>query len=116
MRNIVGAVFVLTLFSVPSNLMAQQIAADTIRLPAPLTAETLANFSAEERAELLSRLSDEQARALLSEYLKAGAGPTADAPNSAIEQLEAQSERFQENFIAALRAAPQLPHCPCARL
>ncbi|MCK5624020.1 MAG: mechanosensitive ion channel, partial [Alphaproteobacteria bacterium] len=91
--------------------MAQQIAADTMP-PAPPTAETLADLSAEERAELLSRLSDEQARALLSEYLKAGAGPTADASDSAIEQLEAQSERFQESFIGALMSAPQLPQLP----
>lgn len=111
MRNIVGAVFVLILLSVPTNLMAQQIAADTMP-PAPPTAETLADLSAEERAELLSRLSDEQARVLLSEYLKAGAEPTADASDSAIEQLEAQSERFQESFIAALMSAPQLPHLP----
>ncbi len=111
MRNTVGAVFVLVLLSVPTNLMAQQIAADTMP-PAPPTAETLANLSAEERAELLSRLSDEQARALLSEYLKAGAEPTTDASDSAIEQLEAQSERFQANFVAALSSAPQLPWIP----
>jgi hypothetical protein len=72
----------------------------------------MATLSAEERAELLSRLSDEQARVLLSEYLKAGAEPTADASDSAIEQLEAQSERFQESFIAALMSAPQLPQLP----
>ncbi len=111
MRNTVGAVFVLVLLSVPTSLMAQQIAADTMP-PAPPTAETLANLSAGERAELLSRLTDEQARALLSEYLQADAGPTADASDSAIEQLEAQSERFQETVIAALRSAPQLPRIP----
>jgi small-conductance mechanosensitive channel len=111
MRKTIGAVFVLVLLSVPTNLTAQQITADTMP-PAPPTAETLTNLSAEERAELLSRLSDEQARALLWEYLKAGAGPTADASDSAIEQLEAQSERFQENLIAILGSAPQLPQVP----
>lgn len=111
MLSIVGAISVLIFLSVPSSPMAQQISADTMP-SVPPTAETLTNLSAKERAELLSRLSDEQARALLSDYLKAGAGPTAGASESAIEQLEALSERFQENFIAALRSAPRLPQIP----
>lgn len=111
MRKTFCAIFVLVLLSGPTHLLAQQIAAETVPSSAP-TAETMATLSAEERAELLSRLSDEQARALLSEYLKAGAEPTADASDSAIEQLEAQSERFQESFIAALMSAPQLPQLP----
>ena len=49
--------------------------------------ETFADLSAEERAELLSRLTDEQARAVLSEYLTASAGPTADAADSATRTL-----------------------------
>jgi small-conductance mechanosensitive channel len=111
MRNTVGAIFVLIILSVPSSLMAQLFIADTVPADAP-TAETLANLSAEERAELLSRLSDEQARALLSEYLKADAGPTADATDSPIEQLEERGELFRANFIAALKTAPQLPQVP----
>ncbi len=111
MRNIVSAIFVLVLLSVPPNVLAQQITADATPPISP-TAESLATLSAAERAELLSRLSDEQARALLSAYLKAGAGSRADAAESAIEQLEAQSERFQENFAAALSAVPQLPLLP----
>ncbi len=111
MRNIAGAIFALIFLSVPSSLMAQQFTADPTP-PVPPTAETLENLSAEERAELLSRLSDEQARALLSEYLKAGAGPRADASESAIEQLEERGELFRANFIAVLKTAPQLPQVP----
>ena len=111
MRNIAGALFVLILLSVPTNLMAQQIAADTA--PAlPPTAELLATLSAEERAELLSRLTDEQVRILLSEYLKAGAEPAADLSSSAIEQLEERGALFRTNFVAVLNAAPQLPQVP----
>lgn len=110
MRNPAFFILLFCVLILPTDLFAQPTAPE----PAPLaaTAETLATLSAEERAELLSRLSDEQARVLLSEYLKAGAGPTVDGSDSAIEQLEAQSERFQENFIATLRSAPQLPQLP----
>ncbi len=111
MRNIVGAILAMLLLSVPSTAMAQQVADDTTP-PVAANLETLASLSAQERAELLSRLSDEQARALLLDYLKAGAGEAADEADPAIEQLEAQSERFRENFAAVLKSAPELTRVP----
>jgi small-conductance mechanosensitive channel len=110
MRNILGAVCLLIFLAIPSGSMAQQWAADATPSD-PATAETLASLSAEERADLLSRLSDEQARALLADYLAAQAIP-AESEESPIEQLEERSEQFRENFIAALKAAPQLPQVP----
>ncbi len=79
--------------------------------PAQLTVEMFGGLSAEERAELLSRLSDEQARALLADYLAAQERPDA-ASASPIEMLEERGELFRANFAATLQAAPQLPDVP----
>ncbi|UCH74774.1 MAG: mechanosensitive ion channel [Rhodospirillales bacterium] len=111
MRNLIGAFLILLIASAPSGLLAQQLIAEEAQA-APVTAEVLSSLSAEERAELLSRLSDEQARALLVEYLQASAEPDGDQDDSAIEQLEARSEVFRENLIAALKTAPRLPQVP----
>ena len=110
MRTIAGTVFVLLFLSVPSGLMAQQIAADAMPA-APPTAETLEDLSAEDRAALLSRLSDEQARALLADYLAAQARPAEDT-ESAIEMLEEHGKLFRENLVAALKSVSQLPQVP----
>jgi len=110
MGNIVGTIFLLVILAVPSGTMAQQIKAE--KAPVPAAAEVLDALSPEERIELLSRLSDEQVRGLLSDYLIAGAGSGEETPGSTLEQLEAQSERFQESFIAMLRSAPQLAQIP----
>jgi small-conductance mechanosensitive channel len=91
--------------------MAQEATDDAVLTAVPL-GEALMDLSAEERAELLSRLSDEQARTLLADYLAAQAPSPAESAESPIEQLEARSELFHENFIAALKAAPQLPQVP----
>jgi len=109
MRNTVGAVVLLILALVPSAAVSQTSGPESA---GPASAEALTALSSEERFELLSRLSDEQARALLAEYLKAGSEATADTTDSAIEQLEAQSELFQQNFISVLRSAPQLSQIP----
>ncbi len=110
MQNIVRAILLLIFVSAPSAPMAQQITADELP-PTSVTAQTLPALSAQERAELLSRLSDEQARALLLEYLKVQGG-TAATKETAIKQLEAQGERFRETFAAVLKSAPQLTKLP----
>lgn len=110
MRNFAGTIILLIIATVPSATMAQMFGAQSTQAASSTSAQALTTLSADEQLELLSRLSDEQARALLAEYLKAGAAD--GSSSSTIELLEAQSERFQENFIAVLRSAPQLSHIP----
>lgn len=77
------------------------------------TAETLGELTPAERAELLSRLSDEQARDLLLAYLGTrGAGADGLAPESMLTELSAQSQTIRKNLDALLAEFKNLPSVP----
>ncbi|WP_455373409.1 mechanosensitive ion channel family protein [Limibacillus halophilus] len=73
--------------------------------------ETLGGLTPQERAELFSRLSDEEARALLLDYLKWTA-ERETAPPSLVDQLSAQGETFRQNLVGVMKSAPQLLGLP----
>lgn len=107
MRIALRGIILLFLLSLSAVASAQQNAPAS----AP-PAEDLTLLTPAERAELLSRLSDTEVRALLAEYLNVAARRPEPPVKSVIERLEAQSERFQENFSASVRSAPEIAVIP----
>ena len=73
--------------------------------------EALGGLTAGERSQLFSRLSDEQARRLLLDYLQWTSGESRPQPGIT-DQLEAQAGVFRERLASALATAPQLPGAP----
>jgi small-conductance mechanosensitive channel len=76
-----------------------------------LTAQSVEGLSAEERSQLLSRLSDEEARALLLDYLESQSAAAAQGPG-VVEELENRAELFRERFAESLKSAAQLLEVP----
>ena len=76
-----------------------------------VSVESLSGLSAEERAQLLSRLSDGEARALLAEYLQASAQAGAGGPDMAA-RLEGEVSRFRDRFADSLASAPRVLDAP----
>jgi small-conductance mechanosensitive channel len=101
-----ASAFFLFLF-LATPLFAQENAADA-GVP---SVESLGGLTPEERSELFSRLSDEEARALLLDYLQWTAEPRT-APPSLVDELSERGEVFRQNVAAVLVSPPQLISLP----
>ena len=68
-------------------------------LPAPASAPQVdvSQLTAQERADLLSRLSDEQVRELMLRYMRDQAGESSE-PAPVIDEIHQKISLFRENF------------------
>jgi small-conductance mechanosensitive channel len=110
MRSKLRLLSLVVLLQFPFVATAQP--ADAQNAPAPATPTRIQSLTPSERIELLSKLSDQQARELLAEYLKATPPSVPQTRADPIRGMEAESARFRENFIAVMKSAPHLREVP----
>ncbi len=92
---------------------AQMLAPSAPEAPtAEEQAAALEQSTPEERAELLSRLSDAQVRSLLLDYLALRQQQAADASSFAIDNFDRNVQRFRQGIEAQLAEAYILPTLP----